>query len=69
MISIIELMMIFINSYIYHYIEFMRIALSIYYFFYMLNIVIPIQNDYHDYNYNYNNTDINEWETLLIEWI
>jgi len=67
MISIIQVLMIFIDSYIYHYIEFMRIALSIYYFFYMLNIIIPIQNNHHDYNYN--NTDINEWEMLLIEWI
>lgn len=53
-------MMIFIDSYIYHYIEFMKIALSIYYFFY---IMIPIQNNY----YKYNNT--NDWEMLLIEWI
>jgi hypothetical protein len=66
MISIIQLLIIFIDSYIYHYIEFMRIALSIYYFFYMLNIVIPIQNNY----YKYNNTNYtNEWEMLLIEWI
>jgi hypothetical protein len=61
MISIIKLMIIFIDSYIYHYIEFMKIALSIYYFFY---IMIPIQNNYNDYNNNYN-----DWEMLLIEWI
>lgn len=67
MISIIQVLMIFIDSYIYHYIEFMRIALSIYYFFYMLNIVIPIQNNYDNHD-NYNN-HTNEWEMLLIEWI